>query len=189
MNRIAVPQVALSLVVLALASLPAAAGDFSFGFGFSTGGWRYVDCRPSYVYYEPAPIIYREYAYEPEVVVVRSTPSVVVSDYCPPPIVYRDRTPYAYYRDYSPRVVYRACSPRVYHRDCPPVVYRDRSPRTYYRDCSPRVYASTRTYVSGGFCRSSPPSRHYYESGHWSRPTPRYAPCPPRRGADVRVRW
>ncbi|MEW6198434.1 MAG: hypothetical protein AB1601_07205 [Planctomycetota bacterium] len=172
MNRIAVPQVAASLVALALAGLPAAAGDFSFGFGFSTGGWRYVDCRPSYVCYEPAPIIYREYAYEPEVVVVRSAPNVVVSDYCPPPIVYRDRTPYAYYRDYSPRVV-----------------YRDRSPRTYYRDCSPRIHRSTRTYVSGGFCRSSPPSRRYYDSGRCSRPTPRYAPCPPRRGADVRVRW
>lgn len=172
MNRIALPHVTVSLVALAVAGLPAAAGDFSFGFGFSTGGWRYVDCRPSYVYYEPAPIIYREYAYEPEVVVVRSTPRVVVSDYCPPPIVYRDRTPYAYYRDCSPRVVYRDCSPR-----------------TYYRDCSPRIHRSTRTYVSGGYYRSAPASRNYYGSGHWSRPAPRHGVCPPRRGADVRVRW
>lgn len=172
MNRIALPHVAVSLIALAVAGHPAAAGDFSFGFGFNTGGWRYVDCRPSYVYYEPAPIIYREYAYEPEVVVVRSTPRVVVSDYCPPPIVYRDRTPYAYYRDCSPRVVYRDCSPRTYYRDCPPPMYRN-----------------ARTYVSGGYYRSSPPSRHYYDSGRWSRPAPRHGACSPRRGADVRVRW
>lgn len=172
MVRIGAPHAAVSLLTLALLSGPASAGDFSLGFGFSTGGWRYVDPRPSYVYYDPAPVVYREYAYEPDVMVVRTAPRVLYRDYCAPPVVYRQRTERVHYRD---------CSPRVHHRSYPS--------RTYYRDYAPRVYRSPRIHVSGSFQRGHGASRYYYDPAPRSYRSPRHAaPCPPRHGGGFRVR-
>lgn len=116
--------VSTTFVALLALSMPARAGDWSFGFSFDYSRHHRHYAPRTYVYYERAPrVAYRYYA--PRVVYAEPLPRVrhYYRDYAPRRVVYRDYRP-SYYcgsRTYVTRHSYP--SSRVYrHSSYAPAV-------------------------------------------------------------------